>query len=277
MTEDVLPLSAAQLGAYLARVGLPRPPIVDFEALAAIHRAHLLCFTWEASDAFMGWPSSLRPKDAFAKMVTGKRGGWCYEMNGLLGAALSALGFPVTRLRGAVNRVARGDTAIGNHLTLRVDLDQPYLADVGLGDAIMQPVPLKLGPIRQRGFDFAIAATDDGWLRFQNHAQGLAPYFDFHADRSDESAMVAAHRWLTEDPASPLTSNLVFSRHTPEGFVALQNDRLRWITSVGSSEERITSAGQLVDTLNEVFAVEVPQPGLVWDKVQVSLARRKAD
>ncbi len=277
MTEHVSPLSDAQLDAYLARIGLPRPPTVDFDTLAAIQRAHLLSFTWEAMDAFMGWPSSLRPQDAFAKMVSGKRGGWCYEMNGLLGAALVTLGFPVTRLCGAVNRSARGDTAIGNHLTLRVDLDQPYLADAGLSDAIIQPVPLKLGPIRQRGFDFAITATDDGWLRFQNHAQGLAPYFDFHADWSDEAAMVAAHRWLTENPLSPLIGTLVFIRHTPEGYVALQNDKLRRITSAGSSEERITSAGELVDTVNEIFAVDVPQPRLVWEKVQASLARSKAD
>ncbi|MFD2143902.1 arylamine N-acetyltransferase [Ancylobacter oerskovii] len=52
----------------------------------------------------MGWPSSIAPASAFAKMVEGRRGGWCYEMNGLFGAALAALGFRVTRLCGGVDR-----------------------------------------------------------------------------------------------------------------------------------------------------------------------------
>jgi len=120
-------LALSQLDAYLARIGVSRPVSLDIDSLSKLHRAHLMAFTWEALDAFMGWPSSIVPAVAFAKMVEGKRGGWCYEMNGLFGAALAALGFRVTRLCGGVNREAMGDIAVGNHLTLRVDLDRPYL------------------------------------------------------------------------------------------------------------------------------------------------------
>jgi len=272
IAEENTPLAPGQLDAYLARIGLSRPVEIDFETLAAIHRAHFLSFTWEALDAYMGWPSSIRPQDAFAKMVEGKRGGWCYEMNGLLGAALCALGFRVTRLCAGVNRETLGDAVFGNHLTLRIDLDQSYLAEVGVADAIIEPVPIKVGPISQRGFDFSIVETEDGWLRFKNHSVGLARSFDFRSDRRDEAAMATAHRWLTEDPASPFTGTLAILRHTPEGYIALQNDRLRRITPFGVDEQRITSAGQFADTLAAAFEIDIPQSRQVWKRILASRA-----
>jgi N-hydroxyarylamine O-acetyltransferase len=208
-------------------------------------------------------------------MVKGKRGGWCYEMNGLFGAALAALGFQVTRLCGGVNRETLGDIAIGNHLTLRVDLDRPYLAEVGVADGIVEPVPLAVGPISQRGFDFSIAPTNDGWLRFNNHAHGLAPSFDFRADHSDEAAMAATFGWLTQDPGSPFTNALAILRHTPGGYIALQNDCLRRVTAGSVSEQRITSADHLADTFETIFDISVPEPGSVWEKVQAT-SRDKA-
>jgi len=267
-SENGITLTSGQLDAYLARIGVDRPVSLDVTSLSKLHRAHLMAFTWEALDAFMGWPSSIAPAAAFEKMVKGKRGGWCYEMNGLFGAALAALGFRVTRLCGGVERETIGDVAIGNHLTLRVDLDRAYLADVGVSDAIIEPVPLAPGPIRQRGFAFSIIPTDDGWLRFNNHARGMAHSFDFRPDHSDEAAIEATLGWLTQDPGSPFTNALAILRHTADGYVALKNDCLRSVTAKGVSERRITSADHLADTFNTIFDIDVPQPGRVWEKIQ---------
>ncbi len=220
-SENGMALTSGQLDAYLARVGVERPVSLDADSLSRLHRAHLMAFTWEALDAFMEWPSLIAPSAAFAKMVEGKRGGWCYEMNGLFGAALAALGFRVTRLCGAVDREIMGDAVIGNHLALRVDLDRPYIAEVGLGDGIVVPVPLAVGPISQRGFDFSISPMDDGWLRFKNHAQGMAHSFDFRPDYSDEAKMAATLGWLTQDPGSPFTNALAVILHTEDGYVCL--------------------------------------------------------
>ena len=267
-SDSGMTLTSGQLDAYLARIGLDPPVSLDGDSLSRLHRAHLMAFTWEALDAFMGWPSSIAPTVAFTKMVEGKRGGWCYEMNGLFGAALAALGFRVTRLCGGVDRETMGDIAIGNHLTLRVDLDRPYLAEVGLADAIVEPVPLAVGPISQRGFDFSISPTDDGWLRFNNHANGIAHSFDFRPDYSDEAAIAATLGWLTQDPGSPFTNALAILRHTADGYVALKNDCLRKVTADSVSEQRITSADHLADTFKTLFKLDVPQPGHVWEKIQ---------
>ncbi|MBS7705079.1 arylamine N-acetyltransferase family protein [Chelatococcus asaccharovorans] len=273
--ENAMVLNADQLDTYLARIGVERPASLDIHSLSRLHRAHLMAFTWEALDAFMGWPSAITPASAFTKMVEGRRGGWCYEMNGLFGAALAALGFRVTRLCGGVNREILGDIAIGNHLTLRVDLDRPYLAEVGVADAIVEPVPIAVGPIRQRGFDFSITLAEGGWLRLNNHERGIAKSFDFRPDHSDEATMAATHGWLMQDPGSPFTNALAVLRHTTDGYVALQNDALRHVTATGVSEQRITSAEHLAETLETVFDLDIPEPARVWGRI-LSIGRDKA-
>ncbi len=273
--ENEITLTASQIDTYLARIGVDRTMSLDRHSLAKLHRAHLLSFTWEALDAFMGWPSSITPASAFTKMVEGRRGGWCFEMNGLFGAALTALGFRVTRLCGCVDREKLGDIAVGNHLTLRVDLERPYLAEVGAADAIIEPVPLAAGSVSQRGFAFSITPADDGWLRFHNHAHGIARTIDFKPDHSDEAAMSAMQSWLMRDPASPFTNALAVFRHTSNGYISLQNDRLRRVTATGIREQRITSADHLADVFETVFDLDIPQPARVWEKM-AAIGRDKA-
>ncbi len=261
-------LSTRELDAYLARIGLPRPRAIGIDSLRELHRAHLLAFTWEGVDAFMGWPNGLSPKDAFAKMVPGRRGGWCFEMNGLFGAALAAIGFSVTRLCGGVRRADFGDQAIGNHLTLRVDLDRPYLAEVGLADGIIAPVPLQIGDFEQRGLGFAIEQADGVWLRFRNHRHGLAPSFDFQPDLADERAMVVAHNWLMNDAASPFTANLAMFRHFPDRIEGILNTTHRVVTAGGLVETPIAGFAAFKRLLTEVFALDLPDAAAVWRKAE---------
>jgi hypothetical protein len=149
------------------------------------------------------------------------------------------------------------------------------LAEVGVADVIIEPVPLVIGPISQRGFDFSIMPTEDGWLRFNNHVHGIAHSFDFRADHSDEAAMAATHSWLMQDPGSPFTNALAVLRHTADGYVALQNDRLRIVTPGSVGEHRITSADHLADTFETIFDLDIPRPERVWDRVQ-AIGREKA-
>lgn len=206
-------LTPEQMDRYCARIGVPRAGAPDLERLAAIQRGHVRAFTWEVLDAFMGWPNAIDPAAAFDKMIGGTRGGWCYEMNGLLGAALSAAGYRVTRLCGGVRRADLGDAVVGNHLTLRVDLDQPWLVDGGLGDAPARPIPLAVGDHREDFHDFGIETADADWLRYRNQRFGAAPSFDFKVDYTDEPQLAAQQAWLMTDDGSPFRSNLVVMRH----------------------------------------------------------------
>jgi N-hydroxyarylamine O-acetyltransferase len=126
--------------AYLERIGYEGSRDPTFETLSALQRAHMLSVPFENLDIHLGRRLVLDREANFEKVVVRRRGGWCYELNGLFGLLLERLGFTVTLLGARVvgERVGR---ELG-HLMLRVDLEQPWLADVGFGESSLVPLPL---------------------------------------------------------------------------------------------------------------------------------------
>ncbi len=269
-------LSPGQLEAYYARIGIAPPARPDFEALKAIHRAHAFAFTWEAADAFALRPGAgdVDPQRAFARMVEGRRGGWCYEMNGLLGAALAAAGFQVTRLCGGVRRLEMGERAVGNHLSLRIDMaDGPWLVEAGLGDAAPVPIPLGVGAHEDGFLSCAIETADGDWLRYVNHRHGQASTFDFRAGYSDETRLAGMEQFLRTDPASPFTGALAISRHFPDRIESLANRTRRTVSAAGVREWEVTDEAVFAQTLAGLFALELPDVAGLWAKTGGVVAR----
>src|SRR4029078_11594867 len=95
----------------------------DLATLRAVHRQHLERIPYENLDVQFGRRLSIEIETIFEKIVSRGRGGWCYEMNGLLGWALEEIGFKVTRMAGGVMRATLGDGNLRNTLVLRVGLD----------------------------------------------------------------------------------------------------------------------------------------------------------
>ena len=96
------------LPSYLARINLPSPPEPTLSGLKRLHRAHLLAVPFENLEVQLGRRVGTALPPIYEKIVENRRGGWCYEMNGLFGWALSELGFRVTRLAGGVMRSSLG-------------------------------------------------------------------------------------------------------------------------------------------------------------------------
>lgn len=272
-----MPLSPAQRDAYFARIGLDVPARPDLAALRAIHRAHALAFTWEAADAFLMRPEGgIDPARAFEKMVAGRRGGWCYEMNGLLGAALAAAGFAVTRLCAGVHRASLGAASVGNHLSLRVDLDDgPWLVEAGLGDALPAPVPLRTGAWRDGFLACSIEAADGDWLRYVNHRHGVAASFDFRADHADDATLAAREVWMRTDPGSPFTGALAVMRHFPDRLESLVNRTRRTLTADGLTEWTLADEADFAEALGGLFALDLPDLPALWAKTGEVAARAK--
>ena len=130
--------------------GIDRPeidrPEIDrpsIDLLRALHRAHLFTVPFENLDIGLKREIICNEARIVHKIVNERRGGFCYELNGAFAALLRALGFRVTLLSA---RVAREDGSYGpefDHLTLRVDLDEPWLADVGFGEGFLEPLRLE--------------------------------------------------------------------------------------------------------------------------------------
>ena len=270
-------LTPARLGQYYARIGIPAPRRPDLAALRTIHRAHALAFSWEAADAFLMRPDGgVDPERAFARMVAGRRGGWCYEMNGLLGAALAAAGFQVTRLCAGVHRALLGEAAMGNHLTLRVDLeDGPWLVEAGLGDAMPAPVPLREGAHEEGFLACAIAPADGNWLRYANHRNGVASSFDFRPDYCDEAMLAGKEVWMRTDPGSPFTGAFAVMRHFPDRIESLVNRTRRTLTAAGLTERHLTGEADFAAELAGTFALDLPDVAALWAKTGRVLPARE--
>ncbi|HEY1412733.1 MAG TPA: arylamine N-acetyltransferase, partial [Rhodopila sp.] len=133
------------LNAYLARIGLASPGAPSLTLLRAVIAAHSATIPFENLDIVLGRPIRLDIGSIQAKLVGARRGGYCFEQNTLLQAALERLGFRVGSLMARVMRGApSGAVTPRTHMMLRVDLPEgSFLADVGFGN-LTPTAPLRL-------------------------------------------------------------------------------------------------------------------------------------
>jgi len=260
-------MRAVDVQAYFDRIGFSGRARPDLATLTALHRGHLRAIPYENLDVQLGRPMTLDPAAAFDKLVTRRRGGWCYEMNGLLGAVLQEIGFSVTRMSGSVARGERDDRPLGNHLVLRVELDQPYIADVGFGDGILEPFPMTFQAHECAGYRFRLENLDGEWLRFHNHANGGAPYFDFTQAPASPDQLNATCRWLSTSPESIFVQTALAFRHTPDGIVSLLGRAHRRIRPDGKETRLLNSAEEFVAVLKRDFDLDVPEAADLWPAI----------
>lgn len=151
--------------AYLERIGYHGPLSPTAETLRRLHVAHLLSVPFENLSIHWKEPIQLDDEALFEKVVTRRRGGFCYELNGLFAALLRALGFEVTMLSAGVYGAAGNFSPDYDHMALLVTLEDRWLADVGFGDSFREP--LRLGERSEQvegDLAYRIEETADGRL-----------------------------------------------------------------------------------------------------------------
>jgi N-hydroxyarylamine O-acetyltransferase len=273
------------IDAYLTRIGLSRPLPPTLETLKAVHRAHLRAIPYENLDVQFGRPVTIERPAIFEKIVGRRRGGWCYEMNGLLGWALGELGFKVTRATGAVMRELAGEGTLRNHLVFKVELDEGlYLADVGFGDGPIEPIRLVEGPFESGGLPFSLTKLDEDWWRLRNHPHGGAPSFDFNLAPVDEALLAAKCDEQQYAPQSHFVLNLFCFRFRPDGVIGVRGRVVRTVTPQGYEDRILNSADELVRFFDEELDLRDPELASLWPKicarhevVMAEAARQKAE
>lgn len=148
------------VGSYLRRISYSGPTTPNASTLRALHRAHMLSVPFENLDISLGRKIVCDESSFLRKIVKRRRGGFCYELNGAFAWLLRELGFEVTLLSARVTGDDGSASPEFDHLTLRVDLGEPWLADVGFGDAFVEPLRLKSG-IEQRQGDRGFRIVED--------------------------------------------------------------------------------------------------------------------
>jgi N-hydroxyarylamine O-acetyltransferase len=245
---------------YLKRIGYSGPVTPDEETLREIHRAHLFAVPFENLD--IGWGRRIEIDQAafVRKVVERRRGGFCYELNGAFAALLQALGYRVTLLSA---RVARDDGGYGSefdHLALRVDLEQPWLADVGFGDSFIDPLRLEAGVEQdQKVGRFHIERADDGLRLERRRADGgwKAEYLLSLEPRRLEEFHAMCHYHQTS-PESSFTQKRVCSMATPTGRVTLSEMKLIKTSDGGREERLLKSDAEWRAELSDCFGITPP-------------------
>jgi N-hydroxyarylamine O-acetyltransferase len=246
--------------AYLDRIGTARPTRPDLDALRVLQRAHLGAVPFENLSIHLGEPVRLDEAALLAKLVDRRRGGFCYELNGAFAMLLEALGYQVT-LHSA--RVCGGG-CFGvpfDHLALRVELDSPWLVDVGFGRFSHYPVRL----------DVRDAQPDpDGVFEVVEHANRVGPPdlsvsrnggWEYRLDQRpyDLEDFVPTCWWHETSPDSHFTRSLTCSRLTDDGRITLSGHT--FITTAGE----VRTDRTLTD--DETLAAYRDEFGIVLDQV----------
>ncbi|MEP7118330.1 MAG: arylamine N-acetyltransferase [Acidobacteriota bacterium] len=260
------PLSSAQLDRYFARIGVAGHRDASLTTLRAVHRAHLLAIPYENLDIHLGVRMTLDPDATFTKLVDERRGGWCFEMNGLLGRVLETLGFDVRYLSGAVGLADRGWRAQGNHLVLLVTLDRRWIADVGFGDGFLTPLPLEVGNYRQDFLDYRVSRDGPRW-RVHNHAFGGADGFDFTLTPRQLADFATQCLELQTSPKSSFVQATVCERHVASGLIMLRGAILKEVSASGTTTHTVHSADEFDRVLRERFDLAIPGSDALWPQV----------
>jgi N-hydroxyarylamine O-acetyltransferase len=242
----------AQVDRYLARIGADRPSQPDAAALRELQLRHLLSVPFENLSIHLGEPIVLDEEALFAKVVDRHRGGFCYELNGLFAALLSALGYEVTLLAA---RVFGGDR-MGppfDHMALRVGGPQRWLVDVGFGAHSHHPLRLELGLDQpDPAGTFRITTTDEGDLDV--HLDGQPQYRAEPRPRALPDYEPTCW-WHQTSPRSHFTRGPVCSLMTATGRVTLNDRRLIVTHGAERAERELAGEDEVLDAYRAHFGI----------------------
>jgi len=270
------------IDAYLRRLGLERePPSAD--ALLRLHRAHVEHVPYETIWIHIGEHHDVSPTRSLARIAGSTRGGYCFHLNGAFSELLGALGYRVVRHVGGVHGPT-GPTAdvMTNHLVLTAhglpsgeNPSGDWYVDVGLGDALYEPLPLAPGVYKQGPFVVELVATPGG-------------FGDWHLVHDEGGSFPGMAWWNAPSEMTAFEqTNVELSTSADSGFVKILSvqrrsrdhvDILRGLFLIqvddAKTERVIASKVELRDVLRDVFGFAVEDfPG---DALEALWARTSA-
>ena len=215
------------LKAYLERINYNGPTVPSAETLRALQLAHLRTVPFENLSIHAGQPIVLEDAALFTKIVEHRRGGFCYECNGLFAALLRTLGFDVTMLSAEVANANGGYSQPFDHMALMVRESQRWLVDVGFGDSFLEPLLLDERGEQVEGKRAYKIVDEEGYLvMMRREMDTWTPQYRFTLQPYQYKDFAGMCRYHQTSPESHFTQKRVCSLATESGRITLSNMRL---------------------------------------------------
>lgn len=270
-------MSTIDLDAYFNRIGYAGERTPTLETLRELHLRHAQTIPFENLDSLLKRPVNLDAESLERKLVEQRRGGYCYEQNGLFVLALEALGFRVTRLGGRVVYQRDPDSyPHRTHMLLRVDIgDESWIADVGFGGFVLtSPLRLAVDVVQATPHEsFRIVRWRDEYMMEAEVREAWVPLYRFTLAEQAQSDYELGNWYVSTHPSSLFVNFLLASRPAPGVRYSLRNNELA-IHRMNEGTERRTlkTAAEMRSALVELMHIDVPS-GAEVDELLERLAQ----
>ena len=236
------------------------PRDVTAQTLRELHKAHLLAIPFENLDNHLGRKIFLDEERVVHKILDERRGGICYELNGAFCTLLRAMGFEVSMLSAGVARDEGGFDPPFDHLTLLVQLEERWLADVGFGDSFREPLLFGERSEQLQGDDaYRLVDSDDGHVIVERRrADEWKPEYRFTLEPHAYTDFAEMCHYHQTSPESIFTRRRACTLATEDGRITVSEMRLIITTDGVKQERELTSHEEWKAALREYFGIELP-------------------
>lgn len=246
---------------YLRRIGLEGPMAPTAENLRVLQKAHLYSVPYENLDILAGVPLDLDMHALYDKIVTRRRGGFCFELNELFGQLLRELGYDVTDCFG---RFLRNEKTIPmrRHHVLIVTVpgsEERYLCDAGVGSGSpTYPVRMSTDTVLDDGENVYRFRTDGylGWVLQERHDGGWRDVYSFTEEKQLTVDFVATMFYCEKSPDSIFNKAPMISLRMDGGRMTRDGDLFRVFRSGNVTEEKAVSAEERMRWMEERFGLK---------------------
>jgi arylamine N-acetyltransferase len=266
MTTDVG--SGVEVAAYFDRIGYRGAVEPTVEMLQELVAAHNRSIPFENLDPLLGIPvADLSARALMDKLVHRRRGGYCYEHNGLMGYVLDALGFGVERLAGRVVWMnTSGALPAQTHQVLSVTapvLDGPYLVDVGFGgQTLTSPIRLNVGPVQQTRHEPYRIRERGEHCQLEAQVRGdWQPLYIFTTRPQPLIDLEVGSWYVSTHPKSPFVTGLTAALVTDDARWNMRGRNLAIHSGAETEKIRFDTAAQVLDALTERFGIDLADLG----------------
>jgi N-hydroxyarylamine O-acetyltransferase len=252
-------MNAMNVSAYLNRIGIKTVGRPDLSLLSLLQESHLLHVPFENLDIFLNRPIRLSLPSLFKKIVEQRRGGFCYELNGLFDWLLRECGFTTSLISARVRKANGSFGPEFDHLALLVHLDQPYLVDVGFGDSCRRPLPLtgeEAEDISGRYRVISDNAPEAYALQKQTEDDWVTEY-RFTTRPYELNMFTSMCEYHQTSPASTFTQKKMCTIATRDGRITLTPDFVTVARDGHKQKLPVSSNQQFHEMLHRFFGIQL--------------------